>query len=357
MHVLINRLSAARAFLQRFDIDSILFTDLRDVRYLSGFTGSEGALLLGKSGVFLFTDSRYTTQAETEAGECTVIEVRDKSTAIASQVREIGAGSIGFQAEHVSVSSYNDLLHSLQGVHLVALKSEIAALRSIKDANELKILKKTAAIASEAFDDIIPLIRPGISEKELALQLELALRTKGADDKSFDFIVASGVRGALPHGRASAKVLKSGELVTVDFGAMLDGYASDETVTVAVGRVDARQREVYQIVRDAHDMAIDAVRPGVSLKHLDSVARNHIAGKGYGDFFRHGLGHGVGLDVHENPVVSFRSEGEVQEGMVFTIEPGIYLPGWGGVRIEDTVCVAADGCLLLTKISKDLLVL
>jgi Xaa-Pro aminopeptidase len=272
-------------------------------------------------------------------------------------VKAIGAGSVGFQSEHVTVSFYTDFLDSLPGVRVVALGPEIAALRSVKDCNEIEILTKTAAIASKSFGDIIPMIRPGISEKELALQLELALRSRGADGKSFDFIVASGERGALPHGRASEKLITSGELVTVDFGAVLDGYASDETVTIAVGRVDARQREIYQIVKDAHDMAIEAVRPGVVLKHLDAVARDHITGKGFGDYFRHGLGHGVGLDVHEKPVVSFRSEGEVLEGMVFTIEPGIYLPGWGGVRIEDTVCVTADGCLLLTKVSKDLLVL
>jgi Xaa-Pro aminopeptidase len=357
MHVLINRLAAARAFLQRFGIDLILFTDLRDVRYLSGFTGSEGALLLGEDEVFLFTDSRYTTQAANEAGGCTIVEFRDMATAIASQVKEIGAGSIGFQGEHVTFSLHADLLHLLPGLLLVALGPEIAALRSVKDCHEIEILTKTAAIASESFGDVISMIRPGISEKELALRLELALRTRGADGKSFDFIVASGERGALPHGRASEKMLCSGELVTVDFGAILDGYASDETVTVAVGRIDAKQREIYQIVRDAHDMAIEAVRPGVALKHLDAVARDHISEKGFGDFFRHGLGHGVGLDVHEKPVVSFRSEGKVLEGMVFTIEPGIYLPSWGGVRIEDTVCVTSGGCKLLTKVTKDLLVL
>jgi Xaa-Pro aminopeptidase len=357
MHVLINRLAAARAFLQRFGVDSILFTDLRDVRYLSGFTGSEGALLLGEDEVFLFIDSRYTTQAANEAGGCTIVEFRDKATAIASQVKEIGAGSIGFQGEHVSFSFHNDMLHVLPGLPLVALGPEIAALRSVKDCDEIEILTKTAAIASESFGDVVSMIRPGISEKDLALRLELALRTRGADGKSFDFIVVSGERGALPHGRASEKMLSYGELVTVDFGAILDGYASDETVTIAVGRIDERQREIYQIVKDAHDIAIEAVRPGVALKHLDAVARDYISDKGFGDFFRHGLGHGVGLDVHEKPVVSYRSEGEVLEGMVFTIEPGIYLPGWGGVRIEDTVCVTSDGCLLLTKVSKDLLIL
>lgn len=357
MHVLINRLAAAGNFLQRFDVETILFSNLSDIRYLSGFTGSEGALLLGESGVYLFTDSRYTAQAADETCGCTVVEVRDKATAIASQVKEIDAASIGFQSEHVTYSFYSDLMQVLPDVRVVALGPELDSLRSVKDCSEIEKLTKTAALASRAFGDILSLIRPGISEKEIALQLEIALLAQGADGKSFDFIVASGARGALPHGRATQKVLEYGELVTVDFGASLDGYTSDETVTFAVGMIDDKQREVYQIVRDAHDLAIEAVRPGVALKHLDLLARNHIEKMGFGEYFRHGLGHGVGLDVHEKPVISFRSEGEVAEGMVFTIEPGIYIPGWGGVRIEDTVCVTADGCSLLTKVSKELEVL
>ena len=183
------------------------------------------------------------------------------------------------------------------------------------------------------------------------------MRSAGADDKAFDFIVASGERGALPHGRATSKPLRRGELVTIDFGALLDGYNSDETVTVAFGEPDEQQRKIYQIVKDAHDSAIDAVRPGARFKDIDSAAREYITKKGYGDYFGHGLGHGVGLDIHEKPVVSFRSEDVVLEGMVFTIEPGIYLPGWGGVRIEDLVVATSDGCRLLSRVPKDLLIL
>jgi len=160
----------------------------------------------------------------------------------------------------------------------------------------------------------------------------------------------------MPHGKASDKVIEEGELVTIDFGAVYHGYHSDETVTVAVGSADTRQREIYNIVKIAHDMAMEAVRPGVSLKSLDDIARGYIADKGYGDYFGHGLGHGVGLEVHEKPVVSFRSDKNAEEGMVFTIEPGIYIPGWGGVRIEDTVVVTGDGCRLLTAVPKDLLI-
>ena len=181
------------------------------------------------------------------------------------------------------------------------------------------------------------------------------MRRRGADARAFDFIVASGERGAMPHGRASDKLLCSGELVTIDFGAVKDGYHSDETVTVAVGRPSDRGREIHEIVRQAHDRAIAAVRPGISCRDLDAVARDYIREQGYDDYFGHGLGHGVGLDIHEKPVVSPRSDAVVEEGMVFTIEPGIYIPGFGGVRIEDTVAVTADGCVVLTQAPKELI--
>lgn len=355
--VLINRVAAARKLLQRFDIDAIIYSNIKDIRYLTGFTGSEGLLLLSLTDTYLLVDSRYTTQAREEAAECNVVEVRERMPALASLLSGMGVVKLGFQADAVTVSQHNEFLRSLPDYSLVPLGAELGTLRTIKDRQEIELLAQTAAFASEALLGMLSSVRPGMTERELALGLEFAMRSAGADDKAFDFIVASGERGALPHGRASEKAIRAGELVTIDFGAAMDGYNSDETVTVAVGEPDARQREIYRIVKDAHDMAIDTVRPGVSLKELDAVARNHIAGKGYGDYFGHGLGHGVGLDIHEKPVVSFRSEDEAREGMVFTIEPGIYIPGWGGVRIEDTVCVTADGCRLLTRVPKDLMVL
>ncbi|MDD2500835.1 MAG: M24 family metallopeptidase, partial [Geobacter sp.] len=210
--------------------------------------------------------------------------------------------------------------------------------------------------ASAAFEAVLPQLQPGIREDEFALQLEFEMRRRGADGRGFDFIVASGVRGAMPHGRASDKPILAGELVTVDFGAIKDGYHSDETVTLAVGSVNTRQQQIYQTVLDAHDRAIAAVKPGITCRELDTLARDYIKAQGFGQYFGHGLGHGIGLDVHEKPVISPRSDAVVEEGMVFTIEPGIYIPGFGGVRIEDTVAVTADGCRLLTKVSKQLFI-
>lgn len=325
-----NRVAAARGFLAQFNIDAILFSDIKDVRYLTGFRGSEGLLLLSQFERYFLTDSRYTTQAAEEANGCSIIEVKDKVKDIASLIKRFGVGSVGYQAERISVAVYNELADNLSENQLVSLGSEIGTLRMIKDPNEIEDLARTAAIASDALNKLIPEIMPGVIEKDLALKLEFIMRNGGVDDKAFDFIVVSGVRGALPHGRASSKKIRKGDLLTMDFGGVMDGYNSDETVTLAVGKPDAKQREIYQVVKDAHDMAMESVRPGLSIKELDAVARDHITQKGYGDFFGHGLGHGVGLDVHEKPLISFRSEDKLQEGMVFTIEPGIYIPGWGG---------------------------
>lgn len=352
-----DRILSARGYLERCSIDFLVFLDLVNIRYICGFTGSDGALVAGRDDVWFLTDSRYTTQAAQETKGCRVVEYSKKVDAVAALLLEQGAKRVGFESQYTTVAVHDAFAASLPGVELVPVGEELDSLRLIKDEGELGLLAKSASISSAAFHGIVDKIRPGAVERELALELEFSMRRAGADEKSFDFIVASGTRGALPHGRASEKVIKSGELVTFDFGAVYHGYHSDETVTVAVGAPDSRQREIYAIVKDAHDRALEAVRPGISFKELDSLARGYIEEKGYGSCFGHGLGHGVGLEVHEKPVVSFRSEGVAEEGMVFTIEPGIYIPGWGGVRIEDTVVVTADGCRLLTQVPKDLMII
>jgi Xaa-Pro aminopeptidase len=209
-------------------------------------------------------------------------------------------------------------------------------------------------LSAAAFEEIVPLLRPGIAEREIALALEFAMRRLGGDEKSFDLIVASGQRGALPHGAASDRLLRAGELVTIDFGLRLHGYCSDETVTLTLGEIDKELERVYDTVYQAQQQALAAIRPGVPLKEIDAVARNVITEAGYGPFFGHGLGHGVGLEVHEYPTLSPRSVDTAQVGMVFTVEPGIYLPGKGGVRLEDMVVVTPDGCRKLTRIPKGL---
>ncbi|WP_223922032.1 Xaa-Pro peptidase family protein [Geobacter sp. AOG2] len=352
-----NRRSHLVRFFEEYSLDCILFTNLHNIRYLCGFSGSEGALLLTRDAGWFLCDSRYTTQASVEVGETEILEFTSKQESIAALVKEQGFSRIGFESTQTTVAFFTALSSTLTDCELVALGAELDAIRSCKDADELQRLSDVAALSSAALMAIRSLLKPGIKEREIALELELEMRRRGADGRAFDFIVASGVRGSMPHGVASEKALQTGELVTIDFGAIKDGYHSDETVTVAIGDLGERQRVIHEIVRTAHDMAIAAVRPGISCKELDTVAREYIRERGYGDYFGHGLGHGVGLDIHEKPVLSPRGDAVVAEGMVFTIEPGIYIPGFGGVRIEDTVAVTADGCRVLTTAPKDLFIL
>jgi Xaa-Pro aminopeptidase len=342
--------------LNKSGTDVLLVSNINTIRYLTGFTGSSGLAIVTGSESWFLTDSRYTSQAVTEVSGFVIIECRNLLEEVTDLFRAKMVKRVGFESDQVTVATFNELSAALPGVELLPIDTKFATLRSCKDKGEIALLAKTAELASAALLDIIEIVRPETSERAVALALEFAMKRAGADDKAFDFIVASGTRGALPHGKASHKLINSGELITIDFGAVLDGYNSDETVTLVVGNPDERQKEIYSIVKDAHDMAIAAVKPGITCRELDSVARGYIEKKGYGSFFGHGLGHGIGLEVHEQPTVSMRSDTVVEEGMVFTIEPGIYIPGWGGVRIEDTVSVTADGCRCLTKVPKEMMI-
>jgi Xaa-Pro aminopeptidase len=348
------RLQSAERVMDAQEADALLVVGLTNIRYLSGFTGSDGVLLLTGGGRTLLCDSRYTLQAGDEARCCAVAEYKVKAEGIASLLAGAGCRRVAFDAEKVTVSFFNALATALPAVEFVPLADELDQLRTVKSAAEIAAVETVAALASEAFRTVVQLVKPGVSERFLAFELEMQMRKSGADDKAFEFIVASGERGALPHGRPTDRLLQSGELVTFDFGACCAGYNSDETVTVAVGRPDSKLLEIYRVVKEAHDLAVDAVRPGVDCSGLDAIARRHIESCGFGDCFGHGLGHGVGLEVHEKPVVSSRSRQQLQAGMIITIEPGIYIPGFGGVRIEDLLAVTADGCRVLSSINKEL---
>jgi Xaa-Pro aminopeptidase len=215
-------------------------------------------------------------------------------------------------------------------------------------------MQTAADISARAFESILDSIRPGVSEKEVARELEISCLRFGSEMKAFDYIVASGERGAMPHGVASDKIIESGDVITIDFGSCHDGYFSDETVNLAVGEISPELKIIHEIVLNAHDLAINSIKPGIFLSEIDRIARDFISEKGYGTYFGHGLGHGVGLDVHEGPRVSPQSDACAEEGMVFTVEPGIYVPGLGGIRIEDMVVVTADGCRCLTRLPKQL---
>ena len=352
-----NRITAARACLERVGADLLLVSNLSNIRYLTGFTGSEALLVLSPDDGWFLTDSRYTSQAGTEVTGAKVVEFSVRLESLTNVLQETGAAKVAFEAGYTSVQAFQELCKKVPGIEFIPADKELIAIRTVKDASELEILEQVAGMASQALLEIVGELRPGAVESDVAWALEIAMRKRGAEGKSFDFIVASGERGALPHGKASDKRIAAGELVTIDYGAFYRGYCSDETVTVCLGQPDGRQREVYETVRAAQEMAIEGVRPGMIFRDLDAIARDYIAGKGYGQYFGHGLGHGIGLDVHEHPTVSPRSTTVIEEGMVFTVEPGIYIPSWGGVRIEDSVVVEGGRCRRITQVPKTLTIL
>lgn len=353
-----SRRSRLKPFFEEYSLKAVLFTDLRNIRYLCGFSGTEGALLISQDDAWFLCDSRYTAQA---AEEIQGAEIRETAAVRIDTVAELahknGLDRIGFEAAHTTVSAFRRMSEKLNGIELVELGTNLDEIRICKDRAEIELLASVATLSSQALTSVLAEIKPGVREIDIASALEFEMRRRGADGKAFDFIVASGERGAMPHGRASDKIIQAGELVTIDFGALKDGYHSDETVTVACGTPETRAMEIHSIVKAAHDRAIEAVRPGISCKDLDEVARSYIRDRGYGDYFGHGLGHGIGLEIHEMPTLSPRSTAVLEEGMVVTVEPGIYIPGFGGVRIEDTVVVTGDGCRVITSADKQLLVL
>ncbi|MDT8444641.1 MAG: aminopeptidase P family protein [Desulfuromonadales bacterium] len=347
-----QRRQKAVKLLTELDLDVLIFCQPENIRYLCGFSGSDGVLLVTADHLVFLTDSRYTTQAHEEVAAERIIEYKLQIDGVIQQLRSLDVTRIGFEAG-LAFGIVKELQTQgdcrWQWLHF---KDELHSLRLHKTTDEISAIAAAADLNVAALADIEAMIRPGVSEKNVALELEFALRKLGADEKAFDIIVASGFRGAMPHGVASDKILVEGELVTIDFGCRLRGYHSDETVTYALGEVSAELHTIFDTVLEAHDRALAAVSPGVALADLDRLARDHITARGYGGYFGHGLGHGVGLEVHEAPTVSSRSTAIAEAGMVFTVEPGIYVPGVGGVRIEDMVLVTAAGHRTLTKIPK-----
>jgi len=353
-----ERIPKLRKLLDGLELDAFLFSHLPNIRYFGGFTGSEGILVVDRKGTCFLTDSRYTQQALGEVNADDIREYKVQEEGIQLLLADRQLRRVGFEGDHLAFGKVRKFEEKTAGkVEWVALGDGIRSLRGRKDLQEIEKIRQAARLNAQAFEEILPLIKPGTSERDVALALEFALKRMGGEEKAFDFIVASGLRGALPHGIASEKIIRKGELVTVDFGVRWQGYHSDETVTVAVGNLSEKLEAVYGTVLAAHDIAIEKTRPGMPLREIDALARDYITDKGLGDFFGHGLGHGVGLEIHEYPVLSPRSKDTAVEGMVVTIEPGVYIPEVGGVRIEDMIRVTSDGCEVLTRIPKGLRVL
>lgn len=355
----VARLEKLRRALAERGLDSILIAKPENRAYLSGFTGSNGWLLIDQNHAYLITDFRYTEQAAAQAPAFEVVKIEGLAEeTLSSRVKQLGAKSLGIEGDFVNVDLFRRYEEVFAGVDLVGATNLVETLRQIKDEQEIAIMRRAAAITDEAWSQIIPLIKPGAVERDLAVELEYRMKKLGAEGLAFEIICASGVRSSLPHGRASEKVIEAGDLVTFDFGASYGGYCSDMTRTVMVGEPSAKQREIYETVLEAQVRGVAACRAGITGKDLDEVCRGYIREKGYAEYFGHGTGHAVGRYIHESPTVSARGEKHVlQPGMVVTIEPGIYLPGWGGVRIEDMVLVTEGGCERLSNSPKDLLIL
>lgn len=324
---------------------------------MSGFTGSNGIIIITEGRAFFLTDSRYITQASEEVCDFRIKLYKKQFEEVALLLKKLKSKFIGFEGKGLTYEMYHKLKRLLSGKKLTPILDDIDRIRCKKEADEIKKIKKAIELGTAGLCAAKKYIEPGIVERDIALKIEMTMKKKGAQGLSFDIIVASGSRASLPHAKASDKRIKKNELIIVDLGAKLQGYNSDETCTFIVGKPTTKQKEVYQIVKDAHDMAIEAVMPGVKASYIDSVARYFIRSAGYGKYFGHGTGHGVGLAVHEWPNISPYNDSIVEEGMVFTIEPGIYIPKWGGVRIEDMVLVTKDGCEVLTEMSKEMQVL
>lgn len=311
-----------------------------NLRYLTGFTGSAGILIVRPGGAVLVTDFRYATQAPAEVGGSAEVQV--ESVNLWDRVRRLvgGIGSVGYEA-HVATVRDAERLGTDTGV--VTTDGLVERLRVRKDPGEVAKIRAAATLAQEALGELLGTVRAGDSEFEIAARLESGLRRRGSEWHPFPTIVASGPRSALPHARTSARTVGTGEFLLLDFGAQVDGYCSDLTRTVVVGRADARQREVYEVVERSQLVAREGIRAGMTGREADALARGVIAKCGFGEAFGHSLGHGLGLEVHEAPRLSPAADGVLPAGAVVTVEPGIYLPGWGGVRLEDDLCIATAG--------------
>lgn len=357
---MVMALDRIRAVIKRRKYDAFLITQPENRRYVSGYAAtdlsiseSSGALLITAAGpAFLLTDFRYQQQAKTEAPHFEVVLYKHGLIRLLKQLLpRLAIRNLAFES-HYMLHSTAGLLQKMMdeiNLSLVAATGLVENLRLVKTAEELQKIEKSVLLNEAVFQEIYAGLRPGLTEREVALEIETVMRRKGADGKSFETIVAGGPNGALPHAVPTGRPLKIGEPIIIDMGLRLDGYCSDMTRTVVLGAPDPKTRKLFRLVRRAQVAAIQAIKAGVDGRDIDTIARRIIAQAGYGENFGHSLGHGVGLAVHEGPSLSNRYRKKLRAGMVVTVEPGIYLPGWGGIRLENMVVVTQKGCQVLNR--------
>lgn len=353
-----ERLTALRAALAEHELDGLLVSAPASIRYLSGFTGSLAYLLIGLEVAEILGDSRYWVQMEEESPNFQLVRSglsTDLLSLVPERAKSLGLRRMGFEAQHLTVAAHSMLGKAVDSaVTLTPTTGIVETLRMRKSPQELDLLRTAAAISSRAFDRVRAVVRPGMREKDVAFLLEQAFRELGAEGPAFETIVASGDRGALPHARAGERLIAEHDLIVFDFGARAAGYCADISRTVVVGRPSAEQERALEAVRAAQAASIQAMRPGACGRDVDEVARRAVReAVGEADCFGHGLGHGVGLEVHERPILNPRDTTVLAPGMVITNEPGMYRPGWGGVRLEEMVAVTADGPQVLSTASRE----
>jgi Xaa-Pro aminopeptidase len=355
------RQAKLREHLATTPFDGLLISHLPNIRYLCGFTGSAGMLLVEEAGSVFFSDVRYDTQAHDQVQSAKVVIARNAilqavGERLSRRRKRAGGWTLGIEAEHCTVADKKRLNDQLPGaMRLKDSTAVVERLRMGKDTDELARIRAAVNLGAKLFDRALEVIRPGVKESEVAAEMEYAARRAGAEEMSFPTIIASGSRSALPHGRASEEPIRPGGFVVCDFGVILEGYCSDQTRTVWVGSAPRAAREAYEAVREAQVAAVDAVRPGATAGEVDSAARKVLQKAGLGRYFTHSTGHGVGIEIHEAPRVATRQKEILEPGMVITVEPGVYFPGKWGVRIEDMVAVTASGREVLTPTGKDFL--
>lgn len=351
------KLVKLRQALIDLNVDALLITSDYNRRYMTGFTGTAGVAIVSKDDAVFITDFRYTEQAAEQVKDFRIVQHTATIFAeVAAQAALMGVKTLGFEKDTMTYGMF-ELYNKAVKAEFVPVSGLVEKIRLIKTPEEITIIKAACEIADNAFTHILGFIEPGKTELEVSNELEFFMRKQGATSSSFDIIVASGVRSALPHGVATDKVIEKGDFVTLDFGALYNGYISDITRTIAVGQPSDKLVEMYNVVLESQLLALEKVGPGMTGIQADAVARDYLTSKGYGKAFGHSTGHGIGLEVHEGPGLSFRSETILEPNMAVTIEPGVYLPGIGGVRIEDDILITEIGNEILTRSTKDLIIL
>lgn len=351
-----SRIDKIKEYLTELNLDAFYVTHIPNIRYLSGFSGSSAYLIITKNKNYFFTDFRYKEQSKEQIKDCEIIVNFSPPEEIKNVFAAEGFKNVGFESTHLTVFQLDTLKESYPGVNFTAVPERIEKLTMIKTTDEISKIKKACEITDKVFSKLLEIIKPGMKEKDVSAEISYWHKMYGAEKDSFDPIVASGWRGALPHGMASDKIIESGEMVTLDFGCIYDGFCSDMTRTISVGKPNDEMKKIYDVVLESQVRAVNAAKEGINTKELDTISRDYIYSHGYEGKFGHGLGHGLGIEVHEMPSVSQRMDITIPANVVVTIEPGIYVEGLGGVRIEDNIVLKAGGCDVLNSSSKELII-